>query len=149
MHFYFDITLQFLIMKKDLKLHFYLLYIHVYFIYTCIQISSLVCVPSQFYWQKSYIHQRSEHIFLKQVSINICKTLDWVVCLSEFPPLPTPFFSSVTLDKPELSEQFRSPLQIRFYIKITLLLSPEKIQFIPPVLFYQRCQRAHPPFDRN
>ena len=87
MHFYFDITLQFLIMKKDLKLHFYLLYIHVYFIYTCIQISSLVCVPSLFYWQKSYIHQRSEHIFLKQVSINICKTLDWVVCLSEFPPL--------------------------------------------------------------
>ena len=46
MHFYFDITLQFLIMKKDLKLDCYLLYM-----YTNV---------------------------LEQVSINICKTLDWV-----------------------------------------------------------------------
>ena len=92
MHFYFDVTLQFLTMKKDLKLHFYLLYMYkkILFVY-----------PTSFV-SKRVTSTKEVNIFLEQVSINICKTLDWVVCLSDFP------FIFCYLG-PELSEQSNSP----------------------------------------
>ena len=74
MHFYFDIISQFLIMKKDLKLDFDLLFMYTNFLFVY-PASSVGKVTST----------KEVNILLKQVSINICKTLDWVVCLSDFP----------------------------------------------------------------
>ena len=72
MHFYFDITLQFLIKKKDSKLDCYLLYMYTNFLF--VYPASSV--------GKRFTSTKEVNIFLKQVSINICKTLDWVSVIS-------------------------------------------------------------------
>ena len=68
MHFYFVITLQFLIMKKDSKLDCYLLYKYTDFLFV---------YPASFAG-KRFTSTKEVNIFLEQVSINICKTLDWL-----------------------------------------------------------------------
>ena len=66
-------------MQKDLKLGFYLLYM--LYVYT----EFLDCVYPDSIAGKRFISTKEVNILLEQVSINICKTLDWVVCLSNFP----------------------------------------------------------------
>ena len=56
-------------MKKDLKLVFYLLYMHKKFLFV---------YPASFVG-KRVTPTKEVNIFLEQVSINICKTLDWVI----------------------------------------------------------------------
>ena len=128
MHFYFDITLQFLIMKKDLKLDFYLLYMYT---------NSLFVYPASFVG-KRFTSTKEVNILLKQVSINICKTLDWVIsplsssylglfnqgCLNSSDPPKTAFCVKKT--ERSAHKAVKSTLvskqtpQLRFFLKITL-----------------------------
>ena len=64
-------------MKKDLKikLDLYLLYMYTNFLFV---------YPASFVG-KRVTSMKEVNIYLEQVSRNICKILDWVVCLSDFP----------------------------------------------------------------
>ena len=45
----------------------------------------LFVYPAIFIFCKRFTSTKELNILLKQVSINVCKTLDWVVCLGDFP----------------------------------------------------------------